>query len=414
MDSKVIFGIIIAFVLIFGADCLAQEKPSKIKVIGTGKAEGMPILTAWFTTEPSTDPIIIPTRVWGGISASDIRRFMRIYFPRTYENLLTYDFFFLAQVDMTFFTGQQQKWMYNALTDYKKGGVNTRSIMSTHEWFHLPWRDSILSNAFPNDVEALITDQQNKEGKSGRLTINDDQNVPNIMRTYKTQIESIFSNYGGLNTIPKPGSTVLSYTKNNENFGSPIPGEVAHVFFWRWNKSTTFTFQDMVYNNFWSQPGSSVTNPYALDIVANIIWFSTGRELPQDPLKVHDFRRLLFDFNIRKSLLTSLLDFAESFGANPTKEYARLGEVEDIKRDASNLYLDMDFDGAYDTAKTSMSELQTLEVQAAKLKDKALFWVYLVEWSVTTGVFLVAGFILWSLMIRRALYHEVSVTKWAR
>jgi hypothetical protein len=406
----------ISVLLIAGPEVLAQEKPRIIKVLGTGKAEGMPILTAWFTTEPSTDPTIVPTREWGAVSNEEIRRFMRIYFPRTYDDLLDYEFFFLAQVDLAFLSAEQQNWIYRALTNYERGGVNTRSIMSAHDWLHIPWRDSVISQAFPNDVAAVMEDADNKEGKPGPLTVKDGPEIPEIMKPFKAPIEGLYRNYGGLNTIPKPGSVVLSYTTNNAGLGSPVPGQIAHVFYWRWNQSTTFTFRDMVYDPFWSAPttGSAISNPYSLDIITNIIWFSTGRELPQDPLKVHDLRRDLFDYGIKKSLLTSLLDFAEIFGANPTSEYAAMDEVEDIRREAAQSYLDRDFETAYDLMKEALSELTKLEDSATKLKDRALLWVYVVEWSVTTGVLLVAGVVLWTLMIKRALYREVKATKWTR
>jgi hypothetical protein len=77
-------------------------------------------------------------------------------------------------------------------------------------------------------------------------------------------------------------------------------------------------------------------------------------------------------------------------------------------------YLDQDYNAAYETMKDVLGELSELESDAVKLKDRALFWVYVVEWSVTTGVFLVAGSVVWTLMVRRALYHEVSATKWTR
>ena len=411
MKNAIFTLFIVGMLILPSGSVLAQEKSRIIKVIGTGKAEGMPILTAWFTSEPSTDPIIIPTRVWGAVSTSDIRRFMRIYFPRTYEDLQTYEFFFLAQVDLHFFSGEQQRWIYNALSEGGRGGANTRSIISTHAEFHIPWRDSIISDAFPNDVAAVVEDAENKEGASGPLVVRDGDDIPDIMKSFKPQIESIFTSYGGLNTIPKPGSVVLSYTKNNIGMGSPIPGQIAHVFYWEWNRSITFTLRDMVYNTFWGAPGSPTTNPYSLDIVTNIIWFSTGRELPGDPFKVHDFRRDLFDFNIQKSLLVSLLDFAEIFGANPANEYRELDAVDEVKREASNYYLDREFEQAYDTLKIALTELKDLEEVATDLKNRALFWVYVVEWSVTTGVLLVAGFILWTLMVRRALYREVRVTR---
>ncbi len=402
-------SLLLILVLLPGASC--EQEPKLIKVLGTGKAEGMPILTMWFTTEPSTDPTIIPTRAWGQVTPGDIKRYMRIYFPRTYEELSQYEFFFLAQVDMSFLTPKQQQWIYDALTTQQKGGVNTRSIMSVHPWFHEPWRDSIISKAFPNDVAAVIADAQNLEGRPGPLIIRDDPGLPPIMSPYKKMIEPLFQNYGGLNTVPKQGSVILSYTKNNAGIGYPIPGQIAHVFYWHWNRSITFTFRDMVYDRFWSQPGNPNANPYALDIVVNVVWFSTGRKLPEDAMKIHELRKLFYDYRIEKSILAGLLDFAEKFGANPSKQYVRLSQIDDQRDSASDLYLTQQFDPSYSAMKEAIDRLKRLEASAVKLKNRALMWVYTIEWTVTTGVLLVAGFILWTLMVRRALYREVSVTR---
>jgi len=414
MRNGAMFCAVASALIVMAVVGLGQEKPSKIKILATGKAESTPILAVWFTTEPSTDATVFPTREWGAVNPSDIRRYMRLYFPRTFDGLLEYEFIFLAQVDMTFFTLEQQNWLYDALTKYPRAGVNTRSIISANSPLYEPWRASILSTAFPNDVEAVIADSKNFQGVAGPLIIKDDAGLPNIMKPFKSMIEPIFPAYGGLNTVPKPGSVILSYTKNTKGVGSPIPGQIAHVFYWKWNNSITFTFRDMVYDAFWSPKESSVSNPYSLDIVANLIWFATGRQLPEDPIKVHQYRRLVYDFNIQRMLLLSLLDFAEKFGANPAKQYSRLERVDEVGRNAAGLYLESDYDGAYDVMKEAMSQLKDLDESAAKLKDRALMWVYLVEWSVTTAVLLVAGVVLWTLMVRRALYREVAATKWAR
>ncbi len=385
----------------------AEDGGRRIKIMGTGKGSSTPVLANWFTVEPSTDPTIIPTRMYGEFSASVIKRYMRIYFPRNYEALLEFEHFFMAQVDMVFLSQQQQQWIYDAFTEHQKGGVNTRSIMSAHSWYHIPWRDSIVSDVFPNDVAALV---DNKDAVSGPLIIRDEEDLPGIMKHYKAAIQPLFRNYGGLNTAPRPGSIILSYTKNNVGQGYPEPGKIAHVFYWKWNKSITFTFRDMVGDSFWWASTIS-PNPYSLDIIANVIWFSIGRELPEDPLKVHDLRRRFFDFSIRRSLLLSLLEFTEKFGANPSKEYLHLGEIDDLHRQGRESYLDMDFDSAYDTMGTALEELQVLDGEAMKLKDRSLVWIYLVEWLVTTGIMMLSGFVLWSLMVRRAMYKEVKVTR---
>ena len=55
--------------------------------------------------------------------------------------------------------------------------------------------------------------------------------------------------------------------------------------------------------------------------------------------------------------------------------------------------------------------MESLLDEALRLKDHVLVWIYLIEWLTVTGVFLVAGFTLWTLMIRRRLYREVAVTR---
>lgn len=407
----------VTILLLFIVSAFAQDKSRKIKVMGTGRAVGMPILTSWFITEPSTDPLIIPTREHGEVQPEDIRRFVRIYFPRSYQSLLEYEFFFLAQVDMLSLSNQQQGWLYDALTNYQKGGVNTRSANSVNANYYMPWVESMVSDAFPNDAAAVISDGRNFDSPEGPLVIKDDRDLPNIMKPYKAMIEQIIPWYISHQnpfplTIPRPGSTILSYTRNNLGIGSPIPGQIPQVFYWSWNRSITFTFRGVVYDPFWSASptGSHAANPYSLDIIANIVWFSTGRELPNDPLKVHDFRRHLFDFGIRQTLLTSLLDFAEIFGANSAAEYARLADIQNIRIQASNYYLEGDFDAAYDTMQAAFQAVSRLEEDVVKLKDRAMLWVYVVEWSVTTAVFLVTGFVLWTLMVRRRLYHDVATT----
>ncbi len=397
------------FMLVALAGTVVAQNPSMTKVLAMGHAGATPSLAAWLTAEPSTDPTIIATRAWGSVSGGDIMRYMRIYFPRNYDELLKYRFTFLACVDMSFISTGQARMIYDALGESQMGAVNTRSIMSAVSTYYEPWRNSILPEAFPNDVDAVIAEESRSPNTAGPLVVKDDPSLPNIMKPYRSMIEPLYSDYGGVYTVPKPGSVILSYTKSNTALGSPFPGQIAHVFYWKWQRSTTFTFRDMVTDAFWSAPAG---NPYALDIIVNMIWFSTGRDLPQDPLMVHDYRQFVFTYTIQKSLLTSLLDFAEVFGADTSEVYAKVSETEEYKERAAKEYLERDFAAAYQTMKTAMTGLESLEEDAAKLKNEALFWVYLVQWLATTSVFLIAAFVLWSLMIRRNLYREVSRTRW--
>jgi hypothetical protein len=393
----------------------AQDDPRISRILAMGTAAHTPILTYWFANEPSTDPTVIPIKVWGTVSGADIMRFMRIYFPRSFDDLVEYDFFFLASVDISYVSPRNQQWLHDALHEFPRAAVNTRSIMSGVSIYYEPWRDSILSDAFPNDVDAVIADETNFQGIRGPMVIRDDPGLPNIMKPYKKMVESTFREYGGLNTVPREGSTILSYTKNSQGVGSPIPGQIPHVFYWNWSRSITFTFRDKPNDAFWSAPetGSPLSNPYGLDIAVNVIWWSTGMGLPEDPLKVHEYRRLLFDYVIQRSLLISLLDFAEMFGGDSSGIYAESNAIDEGKRMSGSQYLDRDFDGAYESVKTAFGALVELQGKAMRLKDKALFWVYLAEWLVTLGTMMVSVAVLWSLMVRRMFHREIASTRWS-
>jgi hypothetical protein len=404
-------GIILSAVLLLLSPAVAQNRSLKIRVLGSGQVGGMTVMTRWFTSEPSTDPLIIPTRESGDVTPEVIKRLMRLYFPRREEDLLTYDFFFFACIDATHFSGKQQIWIRNALDNHIKGGINTRSVQGKYD---TEWRDSILDEPFPNDVEAVLSDPHYQHGKTGPMVIIDSPGVPDIMKPFKERVEPLFRAYTDagpiLIAIPKLGSVILSYTRNNAGIGYPIPGELAHVFFWRWNRSTTFTFRDMITSPFWAE-GGTPPNVYAPDIVVNIIWYCTGHELPSDPYMVHQFRMDLYNFGLRKSLLASLLEFAEKFGALPTKEYDELNRIEGIRGDASQYYLASEYDRAYEELNKALLELEALEDDAMRLKDSTLFWVYVVEWATVTATLLFAGVVVWALMVRRSMYREVAATR---
>jgi hypothetical protein len=52
-----------------------------------------------------------------------------------------------------------------------------------------------------------------------------------------------------------------------------------------------------------------------------------------------------------------------------------------------------------------------LSDDAVKLKSRALRWVYLTEWLVTTGTLLASGYVAYSLLVRRRLYREIGTTR---
>jgi hypothetical protein len=58
----------------------------------------------------------------------------------------------------------------------------------------------------------------------------------------------------------------------------------------------------------------------------------------------------------------------------------------------------------------ALDELDRIAEDSMELKDETLFWIYVTQWLTVTSAALICGFVLWSLMVRRA-YREVGVTR---
>jgi len=46
-----------------------------------------------------------------------------------------------------------------------------------------------------------------------------------------------------------------------------------------------------------------------------------------------------------------------------------------------------------------------------RLKDMALMWVYVSEWAAVLGTSLLAGYVVFTLMLRRAMYRQAGMTR---
>ena len=210
----------------------------------------------------------------------------------------------------------------------------------------------------------------------------------------------------------RPGSTLLAHI---EGYGySNHPGFVT----WEIEEGArTFSITGEIIGPS-SEPGQLHTmctrgNPweYALDFGGNLMIYLDRRLVPQDIYLVHEVRARMFEVANRKSLLFGLLEFCDAFGANTAKMHQRIDEINEMALDVLPDYLELRFDEvleAYDAIRAMMGEI---EQGAIELKNRALLWVYIVEWLAVTGTAMVAGFTLWTVMVRRRLYREVGTTK---
>jgi hypothetical protein len=157
-----------------------------------------------------------------------------------------------------------------------------------------------------------------------------------------------------------------------------------------------------------------VENPYAIDLVTNMILYSLDRELLGDVFTRREARSLLSTFREQKLLVFHMIEWADKFGANTLSVSSRLIDLEDLVEQATDYYLDQDYQTTISKMGSVSLGIEEALDEAMRVKNEALFWVYASEWLAVTVSAILSGFILWSLMIRRRLYKSLEVTRSAR
>ncbi len=403
---KIASACLIFSVILLVPVCCSEQR---IKLLWTGRAvPGYP-LPGWFMSEPLVDFFQVPSRDDIGIlgGEDEVRRFIRLYFPRTYEQLETYDFFLMDSVNIWNFEDRQVKWMKEAIAS-GSGGMNTCSVMSISAHRHIPWSESVLQEAFPNDAPSVCARPAvGFPNTFKRIRVNKDFPEPVLTPFIPLGIERLRGSYTTWIIIPRQGARTMAYFVGN--YPATLGEEPPFIIAWDYGKGRTMTTGDI---GWWVRLGAAAEpNPYAQDILMNMIFYATRRKVVTDVLLYHEVRTSLLGFHRRLVSLMDLIDFVEGFGADTGGLMERADDIKELGNSARSSYLEQDFDAVERTMDLASKAFAEAESEAIRVKDGALFWIYLVEWLVISGVSMVSGFIIWSLMIKRKLYREVSATR---
>jgi len=133
--------------------------------------------------------------------------------------------------------------------------------------------------------------------------------------------------------------------------------------------------------------------------------------VPSDVYQAHRVRGEFALLATERSLLVSLLEFVEEFGANTRRLYDEIDDLKFDEDEARRLYLESDFEGCASELDGIRTRWTQITDEASELKRGALVWIYVTEWFVVTGAALGAGSLLWALMVRRRLYRPARSTR---
>ena len=126
---------------------------------------------------------------------------------------------------------------------------------------------------------------------------------------------------------------------------------------------------------------------------------------------MHQIREEYYLYSIQWGIITGMTEFVDRFGANVRPLEEELMRIDGLKRDASRLYIDQEYTDVLELIREARLQIADALNLAQEIKDQALMWIYITEWITVTGTSMFAGFVVWTLMVKRRLYKEVTTTR---
>ncbi len=370
----------------------ADPATGRVRILFMGEvAWTNDLFLGWLNAEPRFVFTRVPLDVeW--ISLDEAKRFARIYLPRTEEDLsqgydvTVFEDFSPDVLPLTILEWFQEsifEGMGIALIEY----VNWGGTNDIPKWMDLEFYEVFPANIVLNDLPAAA-------GRTFYEVLNKDGplNLPGIEKVPLNR-----GHHGDMR--PRGGATREAIWR-----GRRTPSMVTSTY------GEGHTLQlGHGWDNIPDPP--RVNYGYLMDFIFNQVFYIADLAYPEDLQLVHALRTLFVSYDDRRKATISVLGFVERFGANPIKAVLKLDNMDVRHADASRMYLTQDYEGAREELISLLDEFSDVELNLMRAKDRALFWIYIVEWTAVSGVSMICGVLVWTLMVRRKLYREVATTR---
>ncbi len=342
------------------------------------------------------DPLIDATPVDGnayGIPPALVRRALRMYLPRRYDQLTSsYDVIGLDDATCANFETRVLAWFRDGVVEdalglFMAGGFESFGGMAGFpSWGPTPVGEVLPvtpTGGYPNGVRIKITDPDDP-----------------LLRSLPFETFGDKYNFFDANTA-------------EDKIGAKVIARIVRVNYpaWAWwdvGKGRTFASCTPLRGG---GVGPFSHWPYYGDYVSNLVYFAAGIGLPENLELVHIAREKMGDCVDETAYVISILDFVEKFGANPQQALVKVGEAEDGRRGAVSLYRSLRMAESIEQLDDVLATLHSAYDLAMIARDRAMFWVFIIQWLAVTSTGLVCGFILWTVMVRRRLYCDVGLTR---
>jgi len=343
-------------------------------------------------TDPAIRATLVPTRPGYLGGRERAIRNLRIYMPRNYQTLLRgYDLILFSDADRTVFTTEWIEWMRMGVEE-RVGLLWLGSIGRKPSQIDLDWSITTLADVLP----ARTSTEYYVYGVF-RVVVEDGGEV--LMGALPWESSPPLANLDL--QLPREGSRVWAVTDN--------PSRWPLMTYWEAGGSV-LCFASKFPNGVMPWAENWALFPQAM---IYMVYRTAGRELPGDHLMFRRLTSYFSEYQTHGAILTSLLSFIDQFGGSVKRLYDEMDQISELKSEASALFLGEEYEESLvvmERARERQSEL--VETGLAE-KDRALLWIYVLEWCVVTSTLLLSGAVLWTLMVRRRLYSQVGQTKFS-
>jgi len=371
-------------------------------------------VTLFLDPDPSVRYTLVPTSGYYAVPLGDeeAKRYVKQYFPRTYEDLVRYKFIMYSIPYIVPLTGKQILWLKTAVETGSSSALTDQGGLRMDVQYAEFWVTSGMSDLFANDAGTVL--QTGKVPYSNaRWHLKVDPDAPNqvLLPLVPLGLEAIPA-LGLFYVVPKEGSVALAEALGTFTDIPGSPKKAPWLLHYEYGKGSTWTLCDNFVNPFWCGIYyGRVEGDLQTDVLMNIIWPSVGWELPTDAAQVHRMRVGFRDYIAKRSLQMGLIEFVDRLGANLVPAENLIAQADGAKAAAEELYLDQNYDESSARLSQAFDWLQEAAEVALKQKNKALMWVFTIEWTSVTGTLMVCGVVLYSLMVRRRYYRQVGTTR---
>ncbi len=334
-----------------------------------------------------------------------MQRFLRLYMPRSESNLIeNYDAVIITAIRSDDVRMDFQLWVKRAVEQRGFGLLMSDDPVSFGAcptvWTPLvgsPWDPTPVGSVLP----VYQTEHVSKRDHLFRILPREPNPITDGLPWDNSPLM-----WNHNRPRAKEGAKVLAVTTDETVAADPKNEPV--LVYWDIEAGRTLAFV-------WDWGGNGITGLYLWeywkDFMTRLVYFIARAAIPPDVSLTHTLRGKISQYALEKGMVFSLIEFADTFGANTNFLNTKLAEVDELRQNVDRLWIEEDFYSCLPAIDEALASLEAVMEDAVKAKDRALLWVYMIEWLTVLGTSAIVGIILWSLMIRRRLYRQVATTR---